>query len=55
MNSYCIKCSKFEKSKNIKIKLEVVEIINLYFHGIEYGFENFETVAKEELIDLLTI
>ena len=37
MNFYCIKFSKFKKSKNIKIKLEVVEIINLYFHCIEYG------------------
>ena len=55
MNFYCIKFSKFKKSKNIKIILEVIEIINLYFHGIEYCFENFETVAKEELIDLFTV
>ena len=50
-----MKCSKFTKSSNIKIKQEIDEKINLYSRYIGCGFKKFETTDKKEPIGLLGV
>ena len=43
------------KNNNIQIKNKIDGKINLYFCCIDYGFEKFETIDKEEISDLLKV
>ena len=50
---YCIEYSKFtSNNSNIKIKREVNRESNLYFSCLHCGFKKFETIDREELLDL---
>ena len=55
MNFYCIKCSKFTKNNNIKIKREIDGKNNYYSRCIDCGFKKFETIKENELSDLLKV
>ena len=52
MNHHFIKCSKFTKDSNIKIKCKKGWKINFYSHFVHCDFEKFETIDKEKLSDL---
>ena len=51
MNVYYVKCSKFIKTNNLKMKCKIHEKINLYSCCIGCGFQKFETFEKKGLSD----
>ena len=55
MELYCIKCSKFTSSNNIKAKREIDGKNNICYCCIVCSFKKFETIDEEELSDLLKI
>ena len=52
---FCIRCLKFIKNNDFKIKQEIDGKVNLYSHCIDCGFKKFEIIDKEELSDLLKV
>ena len=52
MNLYCIKYLMFTKNRNIKIKREIDQKINLYSRCIDYYFKYFETIDKKGLSNI---
>ena len=48
MNVYYVKCSKFTKTNNLKMKCKIHEKINFYSCCIGRGFQKFETFEKKD-------